>query len=156
MRSSSMLSTVLPPKQRVGAAGVVTDHAADGAAVVGGRIGRKRQLVEFRLPAERVEHHPGLYAGEALLWIELEDPIHVLGEVEHYGDIAALSGQAGACSAGQDRSSVFTASRHGSHDIVGIAGNHQPDGNLAIVRSVGRIHGAAPAIETDFSLNVLL
>src|SRR3984885_11471507 len=140
----------------MGAAGVVSDHAANGAAVVGRGVGSKGQLVDFCLIAERVEHHTGLHAGEALLRINLEDPIHVLGEVEHHGYVAALARQAGACSAGQYRRSVLAASCHGSHYIVGIAGDHQTDGNLAVVRSVGRVHGATSAIETDLSLDVLL
>ena len=138
------------------AAGVVADHSADGAAVVGGRVGRKGQLDGFRLVAQRVEHHARLHAGESSLRVELEDPIHVLGEIEHHGDIAALAGQAGACSARQNRGAVFAAGRHGSHHVVGIARHDQADGNLAVVRSVGGVHRAAATIETDFALNVLL
>src|SRR5258708_6959167 len=62
-----------------------------------------------------------LQPGKSLFRVELEDPIHILGEIEHYGDIAALPGQAGACSACQDGGPVFAAGRHGSDHVVCIA-----------------------------------
>ncbi len=111
-------------QQRVGAAGVVSDHAANGAAIMSGRVGCERQLMSFSLIAEGIEDNAGLHPGESLLRVELEDPVHVLGEIEHHGDIAALAGQAGACSARQDWGSVFAAGRHGSHHVGSIAGHH--------------------------------
>ena len=77
--------------------------------------------------------------------------IHVLGKVENDRYVAALSRQTCASSAGQDRSAVLSADRHRCNHVVGIARNHQADWDLAVVRPVGRIHGAASAIEADFA-----
>ena len=52
---------------RVHAAGVVADHAAEGAAVVGGGIGREGQVMLLGCGAEVVENHSGLNAGDAAL-----------------------------------------------------------------------------------------
>ena len=55
------------------------------------------------VPAQRVEDDAGLHAGDALLDIDLENAVHVLREVEHDGDVAALAGEARAGAAREDR-----------------------------------------------------
>jgi hypothetical protein len=47
------------------AAGVVTDHAAEGAAVMRGGVGAEGEMVFFGGVAESVEDDSGLHAGEA-------------------------------------------------------------------------------------------
>ena len=64
------------------AAGVVADHAAEGTAVVGGRVRSERQMMFFGSVAEMVEHHSRLYPGNAPLGINLDDVTHVAGEIE--------------------------------------------------------------------------
>jgi hypothetical protein len=85
------------------AAGVVPDHPAQRAPAVGRRVGSKRQLVRFGGIAQRIEHDAGLHAREATDRIDLEDPVHVLREVEHHRHVAALSGEAGAPPRGAGR-----------------------------------------------------
>jgi hypothetical protein len=83
--------------------------------------------------------------------IQLDDLVHVLGKVQHDGDIAALSGQAGSGSSRKDRSAVFPARGHRRDHVFGMTRDNQPDRNLTIVRAVRGIQGAAAAIETYFA-----
>ncbi len=84
---------------RVDAAGVVANHAADGAAVVAGGIGREGEVMFFGGVAEVVEDNSGLNAGDAAFGIDFENARHVLGEIQHDGDVAALAGQGCASTA---------------------------------------------------------
>jgi hypothetical protein len=61
-----------------------------------------------------------LNACVSLEGIQLDDLVHVFGKVQHDGDIAALSGQAGPGSSRQDRSAVLPARGHGRDHIFGI------------------------------------
>ena len=131
------------------AAGVVADHAAQGAAVVGGRIGPEGQVMFFGRVAQVVENHAGLDPGNAPLGIDLHDVAHVAGEIEHQGDVAALSGERSAAAAAQERSAILARERDRGDDVVGVAGKNYADGDLAIVGSVGGVEGAAAGIETD-------
>ena len=141
----------LAGEQGMRAAGVVADHAAERAAAVRRRIGSERQLMRFGGVAQRIEHHAGLHAREPADRIDLEDPVHVLREVEHHRDVAALAGEAGAGAPRQDRRVELPARRHRRDHIVGIARNDETDGNLTVVRAVGGVQRAAAAIEAHLA-----
>src|SRR5262249_24471597 len=93
----------------VDAAGVIADHAADGAAVVAGRIGGEGQVMFFGSVAKVIEDDSGLDSRNAPLGIDLENVVHVLGEIENDGDVAALSGKRCATAAAKERGAKFTA-----------------------------------------------
>ena len=103
--------------------------------------------------AQRVEHDARLHAREPLARVQLEDLVHVLREIEHDRDVAALPGEAGAGAARQHGRAVLPARRDRRDHIVGIARNHEADGDLAVVRAVGRVQRAAAAVEADFALD---
>jgi hypothetical protein len=46
---------------------------------------------------------------------------------------------------------IFEAQRYGSKHIFFIARNDDPDGNLAVIGTVGSIKSAAAGVEADFS-----
>ena len=54
-----------PAHDRVDAAGVIADHAADGAAVMTGGIGSEGQMIFFGGVAEMVEDDSRLHASDA-------------------------------------------------------------------------------------------
>ncbi len=101
--------------------------------------------------AQRIEDDARLDAREPPGGIDLEDPVHVLREVEHDRDVAALAGEAGAGAARQHRRAEAAARGHRRDHIVCIAGNDEPDGNLPVVRAVGGVERAAPAIEAHLA-----
>ena len=132
------------------ATGVVADHAADGAAVMAGRIGGEGEVMFLRGVAEMIEDDSGLDAGDAALGINLEDVAHVLGEVEHHGHVAALAGKGSASAAAEKRSAEFAAGRDGGEDILRVIRKNHTDGDLAVVGSVGGVERASAAIEAHF------
>ena len=141
----------LPRQQGMRAAGVVADHAAQRAAAMRRRVGAERQLVALRSIAQRIEHHARLDARKRLVRVDLQDSIHVLGEVQNHGNVAALAGQARASPARQHRRAEFAARRNRRLHVVRVARNHQTNGNLAIVRAVGGVQRPAAAIEAHFA-----
>jgi hypothetical protein len=87
----------------VRSAGVVADHPTKGAARVRGWVGREGEVMKLGSFAHAVEDDTGLDNGEARIGIEREDRPHVVGEIKDDSDVAALSGEAGACTAGENR-----------------------------------------------------
>ena len=81
------------------AAGVVADHAAQGAAVVAGRVRPEGQMMFFGGVAQVVEHHSGLHPRRAPLRVDFQDIAHVAGEIQHQRHVAALPGQRGPAAA---------------------------------------------------------
>jgi hypothetical protein len=84
---------------RMDPAGVVADHAAEGAAVVGGGVGTEGEVVGLGSVTQVVEDGPGLDTGSSASGVELDHPVHVLGEVDDHGHVAALAGETGASAA---------------------------------------------------------
>ncbi len=136
---------------RVHATGVVADHASEGAAAVGGGIGREGQVMLLGGGAKVVEDYSRLNAGDAALGIDLENLRHVLREIEDDGHVAALAGQGSSASAGEERSVMVAAEGDGGEDVFFVARNDYADRNLAVVGAVGRVKGAGAGVEADFS-----
>jgi hypothetical protein len=78
-----------------------------------GGVGRESKVVLFGGGSEMVEHHSGLYAGDAAGGINFENPRHVLREVEDDGDIAALPGERRATAAAEQWRAKLAAERNG-------------------------------------------
>ena len=87
----------------------------------------------------------------ALFGIDLEHPVHVLGEVHHDRDVAALPGQAGAAPAGDHRRAERARGRHGMHHVVQIARQDDADRHLAVVGAVGGVEGSAALVEAHLT-----
>ena len=136
------------------AAGVVSDHAAQGASVVACGVRTKRQLVFFRGVSQTIEDHARLDPRYPALRIDLEDGGHVLREIEHHGDVAALSGERSSAAPAEDGRAIFASQRDGRDDIVDIAGKNHSDRNLAIVGSVGGVERAASVVEANVTAHV--
>ncbi len=86
----------LPAEQGVRSARIIADHSADGASAVSGRVRREGQLVDLGAVAQSIQNHARLNARESPLRINVQNAIHVLGEIEHHGNVAALAGEARA------------------------------------------------------------
>src|SRR5690242_10511040 len=104
--------------------------------------------------AKVVEYDSGLDAGDAAGGIDLEDAMHVAGEIENDRDIAALAGERGSAAAAEKRGAEFAAHGNRGKDIVGIAGKNHANRHLAIIRPVGGVEGAAAVIEADVTVNL--
>jgi len=117
----------------VGAAGIIANHSSDCASIVSRRIGRERQVIDLRLISQSVQHNSRLNPRNCFVGIDLEDPVHVLREIEHDRDIATLSGQTRPGTASQDRSAVLPAHSYRRNDVIDVAWDYQSDGNLPVV-----------------------
>ncbi len=84
----------LAAHEGVDAAGVVADHAADGAAAVGGGVGCVGEGEFFGGFADAVEDDAGLDVHGAGDGVDGAHLVHVLREVEDDGEVAALAGEA--------------------------------------------------------------
>ena len=82
----------LAVEHRARAARVVGHHAADGGAARGRDIGGEAQAVRLELGVQLVEHDAGLDPRPALGDVHLEDPVEVLGGVEHEAGADRLPG----------------------------------------------------------------
>jgi hypothetical protein len=94
-----------------------------------------------------IQNYSGLDSRDAVLGIDLEDISHVLREVENDRYVAALSGERGAAAATEKRSAELVADGDGGEDVVGVTRENYADGDLAVVRTVRGIEGAAAVVE---------
>src|SRR5215472_560202 len=134
-------------------AGVVADHATDGAVLVSCRIGSKRQTILLCRAAELVVDNAGFYPGVTLFRVQLEQFVQILREVEHDSDVAGLSREARSSTASKDGNPVFAAYRDCLDDIFYRAWNNGADGDLAIVREIGGVDCARAGVEAYFSIS---
>src|SRR5262249_5496729 len=58
---------------------VVGNHAADGSSVGGGNVGGELETVCLDVQVEIVKHAAGANSHPALLWVDLQDLMEVLG-----------------------------------------------------------------------------
>jgi hypothetical protein len=115
------------------AAGIVADHAAESATIVGGGVGSECQVILFRRCAETVEHDSGLNARDAADGINFQNARHVFGKIQNDGDIAALSGEGRASAATKKRRAKLAAECHGCDNVISIAGENYADWNLTVI-----------------------
>jgi hypothetical protein len=101
-----------------------------------------------------IEDNAGLDSGNPLDRINLKNARHVFGEVQHDRDVAALPGERSSATAAKDRSAEFSCQRNGRDHIIVIARENYTDGNLAVIRSVGSVEGAAARIKSDFAADM--
>ena len=116
--------------QRAAAAGIVAGHAADGGARGGGDVDRKPQPVLPELAVEVVEHDAGLDHAGAVLDVEREDPVQVLGEVDDDAVIDGLAALRGAAAARGDDPPVVAGDRERPQRLVHGPGHHHARGMI--------------------------
>src|SRR5581483_7291051 len=123
----------------------------DRAAAVGSGIGTECEIEFFRGIAEMIENDSRLDARNAPFRIKLEDVRHVLRKVEYHRNIAALTGKRCPAPSAQDGHVMFAANGDRGDYVVVVSGKNHADRNLAVVRSVGGVEGAASVIEAHFT-----
>ena len=104
--------------------------------------------------AQVIEDHARLNPSHPLLRVKLQDVRHVLREVDDDGNIAALARQRGSAASAKDGRSKFPGQGHRRQHIFHIAGKHNSKRDLAIIRTVGGVQGAAAVIKAHFATNV--
>jgi hypothetical protein len=119
--------------------------------IVRRRIWTEGEMIPLRRIAEIVKHDAGLDACPLTSGIELQDPMHVLGQIHDHGHVAALTGEASAAAPRQQGRAIVTSRGNSGDDIVHIARDDDPDRNLPVIRAVGRVKCAAAIVESHFA-----
>ena len=135
--------------QRMHATGVVADHPAERAAIVGGRVGAERQAVATGVPLEDVEDHARLHPGDARPRVELDDPVQVLRGVDDHARARRLAGQARTAAAHGDRRAVPATRLDGGDDVAGVPGEDDAERDLAEVGGVCRPRRPTAGVEAN-------
>jgi len=138
----------------VHAAGVVADHASNGAAVVGSGIGREGEVVFLGCGPKIIENDSGFDAGYAARGIDFENTCHVFREIHDDGGIATLSGKRCSATAGEQWGAVVAAQGNGGEHVFFVARNYDADRNLPVIGTVGGIDGAAARVEANLAAKV--
>ena len=105
----------------------------------------------LRRASQVVEDDARLHPGGPGERVDLQDPRHVPPGVEHDGDVARLAGQARPRTAGQDRRVVVGAHAQGSHYVLVVEREDDPEWHLPIVGGVGGVDGPGGAVEADLA-----
>jgi hypothetical protein len=129
------------------------DHAAERVVAVRRRVRRERQMMLLGGVAQRVEHAAGLDARALARRVELEDAVQILREIQHDGDVAALSAQARAATARQHRRAMLPARGDRRDDGIDRARDDDADRDLPVVGPVGRVERPAADVEAYFAVD---
>jgi hypothetical protein len=104
---------------------------------------------------EDVQHDAGLYDRAPRVEVDVLDPVAVLRPVDDDGRVRALSGQAGASAAGEERSVVPGGDPDGDRRGVRGPGDHDAEGELTVVRRVSGVGAEAARVEPDLAVDPL-
>jgi hypothetical protein len=140
---------------RVRAACVVADHAAERRAGVGGRVRAEPQPVLRGGGLQVVQRHPRFDPGDAGVGVDGQDAVEVAARVEHDPGSAGVSGDAGARAARRERHTEFTGRRHRRDDVVRIAGGDHGERHLPVVGRVGGVQDAGRGVEVHIAAHGL-
>jgi len=144
-----------PIHDRVGPGRVVPHHAPQRRPVAGGEVGSEPQVVGAELFVQLVQDHAGLDARPALLGVDLEDPVQVLGHVQDHRPPYRLAGQGGPGAARQDRHTMPAADLHRGQGIVGRPGDHHAQGLDLVDAGVGAVEHLGHRVEADLPRHAL-
>src|SRR5947209_16372332 len=105
------------------------------------------QVVLLSGVAQMVENYTGLHPSDAARWIDLQNLRHILGEIQHDSNIAALPGKRSSAAAAEDGRAEFPRQRNSRDHIISVAGQHDSDRYLTIIRPVSGVQRAAARVE---------
>ena len=129
------------------AAGVVADHPAQRRPVAGGGVGSQPQAEARRRGVEVILHDTGLHPSQTAVGIDLQDPVHVLGAVQHDGAADRLPGQARPATARQHRNARVRAQAQRGGNIVSVARQNHADGQDLVDAGVRAVEDAGEVVE---------
>ncbi len=138
---------------RMYAAGVIADHSAQGAAAVGRRVRAEGEMVVLGRVAQMIENDARLNTRQSFLRINRENSIHILREVQHDRDIAALPREARAAASREQRDSTKPASCHRCDYVGFILWQHHADRNLPVAGGISRVEGPASFLKAYLAMN---
>ncbi len=136
---------------RACAGAVVADHPADGRAAAGGGVGREVQALGFEVCVELVADDARLDAGPALVGVDLQHVVHVLGAVGDHARAEHLGGQARAAAAHRDRHPEFRRDTDRGDHVGLVFGHDHAGGRHLVVAAVGGVDATADHVGVDLT-----
>ena len=136
-------------RHRVGPAGVVGDHSADGAASVGGRIGPDREAESGGGLVDAVEHDAGIDRCRPGHRVDGENAMEMARRVDDHAGTGRIAGDARAASAQRHREVMLAAQCDDGDKIVDVKRCDDDGGNVAVIRGVGREEAARGGRSVD-------
>ena len=137
------------------AAGVGGDHAADGRSVGGGQFRCEEQPMGPQGGVELVLDHPGLDPYPAVVDVDLEDLVHVPGDVHHQAVAQRLAVGAGAATTwcqGHLAEGFPPGEPAEQLEVSCVTRKHRRLGQALVERVVGGQYRAAGVVRGDFAL----
>ena len=136
------------------AAGIGGNHAANRGAVGGGKLRGEEQSMGLERGVELILDHAGLNPHPAVLDVDLEDPVHVTGDI-HYqpvGQRLAVGAGAAAARGEHDVAVRLASEQAGDQFEIGSIARIEHRHRQALVNGVvRRQHGTVGGIVTDVS-----
>ena len=132
--------------ERVGAAGVVAEHAADAASVAGGGLGAEKEAVGFEGEVEFVANHAGLDPRPTLGGIYFENVVEVTADIDDDAAADDLAGDGGATGARDEGGVVFMRIANEFGDVILFLGEGHAQGQLAVGTCIGGVGYAVEAV----------
>ncbi len=139
--------------QGAAAAGIVAGHAADGGARGSGDIHRKPKTVLFEQAVQIVQHDARLHHAAAVLDIQRDQLVEVLGAVDHQAAIDGLSALGCAAPARGGRSALLARQGQGAQGRLRCARDDHPGRGHLIVRGVGGVAATGEGIEQHLAVD---
>ena len=121
------------------AAGVVADHAADGAPGVGRRVGPEPQAQRADRPLQGGVDHARLDHRPPRLGVDRADPGEVSGTVDHDAGSDRVAGDGGAGAPGGDGDASAAPDVEDGQQLVGMARPDHDRRDHAVERGVGGV-----------------
>jgi hypothetical protein len=134
----------------VDAAGVVADHAAEGAAAVGGGVGGEGEVEFARRRRGRGRGRSGL---DAVPFDGVDRPMPFMYLEKSRMTAALQPWPASEVPAPRERmgASNWRQMGDGGDDVGFVARDDEADGDVAVVGGVGGVEGARAGVEADFA-----
>jgi hypothetical protein len=116
----------------MGAAGVICDHATQGAIFFRGRVDGKKDLMGFKKLIERFKNDSWLYLDPFLFLVKPQDAVHVLRKIEKKPFSNFIACTAGSRTTWGNGDAVLRREFYDVDNICLISGFHDPQGPHAI------------------------
>ena len=139
---------------RVRAAGIVAERAANIAAAAGARVRREEQAAGRNLVVQLVEDNARLSSHPAFFGVQFHHIAHVPREVHHDGVRNRLPGEARACAAWKHRHIVAIRGLHHGDNIVRIPWQNDAHRLYLVDARVRAVQHASHIVKAHFARDI--
>ena len=132
--------------ERARTAGIVSDHAADGASSERRWVGPESQALRCDGPLQHRLNRARLDGGGLCVPVDRQHPVHVPAEVENQSGPDSVTRNGGAATARGQRHALSAAHREGGSHLVGMARPRDDQRSHPVQGRIGRIGSAGGAV----------